>query len=76
MLPRFFTQKNCLNLVHAILIRAAVRWQRSKIMGLELEQIRLLYEELGILPAHRLEAVAQTHDPEGAHVNSCSRFRT
>lgn len=57
-LPRFFTEKSCLKLVHATLIRAAVRWQRIKITALELEQIRLLYEELDIVPAHRLEAVA------------------
>ncbi|MDT8436696.1 MAG: IS256 family transposase [Gemmatimonadota bacterium] len=57
-LPRFFTEKSCLKLVHATLIRAAIRWQRIKITTLELEQVRLLYDELGITPVHRLEAVA------------------
>jgi transposase-like protein len=57
-LPRFFTEKSCLKLVHATLIRAATRWQRIKITPLELEQIRLLYEQKGVTPATRLEAVA------------------
>lgn len=57
-LPRFFTERSCLKLVHATLIRAAVRWQRIKITAPELEQIRLLYQELEITPTHPLEVVA------------------
>lgn len=57
-LPRFFTEKSCLKLVHATLIRAAARWQRIKITALEMEQIRLLYEQRDITPAAELEAVA------------------
>ncbi len=57
-LPRFFTEKSCLKLVHATLIRAALRWQRIKITPLEYEQLRLLYQELGITPAKELEAAA------------------
>ena len=47
-LPRFFTEKSCLKLVYAVLIRAAQRWQRVHIGELEHEQIKLLYRELGI----------------------------
>lgn len=57
-LPRFFTERSCLKLVHATLIRAAVRWQRVRITALELEQIRLVYEAREITPATELEAVA------------------
>lgn len=57
-LPRFFTEKSCLKLVHATLIRAALRWQRIKISSLEVEQIQILYEQLDITPTARLEAVA------------------
>lgn len=47
-----------MQLVHATLIRAAVRWQRIKITALELEEIRLLYYELEITPTRRLGGVA------------------
>ena len=38
-LPRFFTEKNCLKLVHAVLIRAASRWQNINITSIELLQL-------------------------------------
>jgi putative transposase len=57
-LPRFFTEKSCLKLVHATLIRAATRWQRITITPLEYEQLKLLYQELKITPAKELEAAA------------------
>lgn len=47
-LPRFFTEKSCLKLVYAVLIRAAQRWQRVAIGELEYEQIKVLYRELEI----------------------------
>ena len=50
VLPRFFTEKSCLKLVFATLIRAAERWQRIAITRLELEQLELLYDELGVRP--------------------------
>ena len=42
---------SCLKLVHAMLIRAAVRWQRISITPLEYEQLKLLYQELKITAA-------------------------
>jgi putative transposase len=47
-LPRFFTEKSCLKLVYATLIRAAARWQRIVIGQLEHEQLEVLRRELGI----------------------------
>jgi len=57
-IPRFFTEKSCLKLVHATLIRAASRWRRIHIAPLEYQQLQLLYNELGIEPARQLEAAA------------------
>ncbi len=57
-LPRFFTEKSYLKLVHATLIRAAIRWQRISITPLEYEQLKLLYQELKITPAKEMEAAA------------------
>ncbi|GIW50965.1 MAG: IS256 family transposase [Gemmatimonadales bacterium] len=57
-LPRFFTEKSCLKLVHATLIRAARRWQRIRFSALEYEQLRLLFEQRGITPPRALEAVS------------------
>jgi transposase-like protein len=76
-LPRFFTEKSCLKLVHATLIRAAVRWHRISIIPLEYEQLKLLYQELKITPA-RDGGSSLGKDPEGAHAgeNFCRRFRT
>lgn len=59
-LPRLFTEKSCLKLLHATLIRAARRWQRIKITELDLEQIRLLYERRELTLVTRLEAVASS----------------
>ena len=44
-LPRFFTEKSCLKLVYAVLIRAAARWQAISITSTEYLQLRMLYEE-------------------------------
>ncbi len=57
ILPRFFTEKSCLKLVYAVLIRAAQHWQRVHMGELEHEQIKVLYQELGIT-ATTLSAVA------------------
>ena len=45
VLPRFFTEKSCLKLVHAVLIRAANRWQNIHITSTEYVQLKLLYEQ-------------------------------
>jgi transposase-like protein len=57
-LPRFFTEKSCLKLVYAVLIRAASRWQKVTITVTEYTQIRMLYEELQISSPDHLEALA------------------
>ncbi len=57
-LPRLFTEKSCLKLVHATLIRAAVRWQRITITPLEHGQLKLLYQEPKITPAKEIEVAA------------------
>ena len=44
-LPRFFTEKSCLKLVYAVLIRAAARWQAISITSTEYLQLRMLAEE-------------------------------
>lgn len=57
-LPRFFTEKSCLKLVFATLIRAAERWQRIAITPLEYAQLQVLYRESALTPAKTLGAVA------------------
>lgn len=57
-LPRFFTEKSCLKLVNAALIRAAARWQRVRITALENRQLEVLFAQQEIAPAAKLEAVA------------------
>ena len=49
-LPRFFTEKSCLKLVYAVLIRAAKRWQAVHITELEHQQIQLLFQKQKIDP--------------------------
>ena len=49
-LPRFFTEKSCLKLVYAVLIRAAKRWQAVHITELEHQQIQLLFQKQKIEP--------------------------
>jgi transposase-like protein len=58
VLPRFFTEKSCLKLVFATLLRAAARWQRIAITPLELQQLQLLYQERGLVPAMTIGQVA------------------
>ena len=57
-LPRFFTERSCLKLVRATLIRAGARWQRVRVTPLECQQLNLLFEERTFAPAKRLDAVA------------------
>ena len=58
IIPRFFTEKSCLKLVHATLIRAADNWQRVGITATERAQLKLLYQELEIQPVNEMSAVA------------------
>jgi transposase-like protein len=57
-LPRFFTEKSCVKLVFATLLRAAERWQRIVLTRLELAQLQVLYQERGLTPANVLPQVA------------------
>jgi putative transposase len=57
VLPRFFTEKSCVKLVFATLIRAR-RWQRIAITPLEQRQLQLLDEECGLAPAQPINQVA------------------
>lgn len=57
-LPRFFTEKSCLKLVFATLLRAAERWQRIAITSLEHAQLQLLYQERGLTAAQAVRQVA------------------
>jgi transposase-like protein len=57
-LPRFFTEKSCLKLVYAVLIRAAARWQTISITATEYLQLKMLYEVRGVALPPALEAVA------------------
>jgi putative transposase len=49
VIPRFFTERSCLQLAFAALWRASQRWQGVKMSELERQQIRLLRRELGLL---------------------------
>jgi putative transposase len=51
-IPRFFSEKSCLKLVFATLWRASYRWQGVKMSEIERQQLRLLRQELGLLPDH------------------------
>ena len=50
-LPRFFTEKSCLKLVYATLMRAGAHWQRIMITRLEHQQLEVLRRTLGLTPA-------------------------
>lgn len=57
-LPRFFTEKSCLKLVFAVLIRAAARWQTISITATEYAQLKMLYQERQITLPQNWDAVA------------------
>ena len=61
-IPRFFSEKSCLKLVFATLLRASYRWRDVKMSELERQQLRLLRQELGILPDHEHETIALRHE--------------
>lgn len=49
VIPRFFTEKSCLKLVFATLWRASQRWQGVRMSDIEVQQLRALRQELGLL---------------------------
>ena len=49
VIPRFFTERSCLQLAFASLWRASQRWQGVKMSSLEHQQLKLLRRELGLL---------------------------
>ena len=58
VVPQVFTEKSCLKLVYAVLIRAAARWQAISITSTEYLQLRMLYEERELALPSNWEAVA------------------
>jgi len=48
VIPRFFTERNCLKLVFTALWQARERWQGVRMSEFELQQLQLLRKELGI----------------------------
>jgi putative transposase len=48
-IPKFFTEKSCLKLVFATLLRASQRWQGVKMSEIERQQLKLLRRDLGQL---------------------------
>ena len=57
-LPRYFTEKSCLKLVHGTPIRASAHWQRNGITALEYRQFELLSAQQKDHTGCPLEAVA------------------
>ncbi len=57
-LPRFFTEKSCIKLVYATLIRAGQTWQRIRITATELQQLQLVYQERKMEPVADILEVA------------------
>jgi putative transposase len=53
VIPRFFTEKSCLQLAFASLWRASQRWQGVKMSELERQQLLLLRRELGLVGDER-----------------------
>jgi len=54
-IPRFFTEKSCLKLVFATLWRASYSWRSVRMSEFEIQQLRLLRRELGLLDDHKPE---------------------
>lgn len=57
-LPRFFTEKSCLKLVFATLIRAAERWKAIPFTQTEFHQLRELCQARGILAPNNVYKAA------------------
>jgi len=51
VIPRFFSEKSCLKLAFATLIRVSERWQRIRMSSFELAQIHKLREALELVPS-------------------------
>jgi putative transposase len=54
-IPRFFTEKSCLKLVFATLWRASHSWRSVRMSEFEIQQLRLLRRELGLLDDQQSE---------------------
>jgi putative transposase len=57
VIPRFFSEKSCINLVFATLWRASQHWQSVRMNEIELQQLKLLRRGLGLLPDATQDAV-------------------
>jgi transposase-like protein len=51
VIPRFFSEKSCLKLAFATLIRVSERWQQIRMSSFELAQIHKLREALELVPS-------------------------
>jgi hypothetical protein len=49
VIHRFFTDKSCLKLAFATLWRASQRWQGVRMSDIEVQQLRALRQQLGLL---------------------------
>lgn len=50
MIPRFYDEKSAMKLVFATLMRVSDRWNRVLVSEIELQQLRLLRQQLGVDP--------------------------
>lgn len=57
-IPRCFTEKSCLKLVYATLVRAAAGWHKVPISALERGQLQLLYQQQGLAPSGQVGTAA------------------
>ena len=59
-IPRFFTEKSCLKLVFATLWRASRSWCNVRMSEFEIQQLRLLRRELGLLDDQQPQVVVDS----------------
>jgi len=59
-IPRFFTEKSCLKLVFATLWRASQSWCNVRMSEFEIQQLRLLRRELGLLDDQQPQVVVDS----------------
>jgi transposase-like protein len=58
IIPRFFTEKSCLKLVFATLVRASARWHKVPMTIVEINQLIKLRKQL--FEPHNPEIISQT----------------
>ena len=63
VIPRFFTERSCLKLVFATLWRASQRWQGVRMTEVEVQHLRRLRRELGLLPEEDYQDAEKEEEP-------------